>query len=219
MSVTDYPGPGVHYVSSITTLDHVTGEQKPILELTEKGSTLHISFVRSTPEYSLQSLLDTAMDFAKTHGLPRLELQDDAQFLTAGATPCIHRSLFHRAFEGKKGIYEAKGWIPSADTGPMINTISTFTCAEAQALVPLIQQVRPMPVDISAGDTPFGLWINAQPCSVLHYFYNTLLVLSTCQWIEKLAAGSPAHLFLKALHDLRHANDMLYKETTCDHRV
>jgi hypothetical protein len=88
MSVMEYPGPGVHYVSSITTLDHVTGEQKPILELTQIGTTLHISFV-----------------------------------------------------------------------------------------------------------------------------------LSTRQWIEKLAAGSPAHLFLKALHDLRHANDMLYKETTCDHRV
>jgi hypothetical protein len=215
MSVTDYPGPGVHYVSSITTLDHVTGEQKPILELTQIGTTLHISFVRSTPEYSLQSLLDKALCFAKTHGLPRVELQDDAQFLTAGAgqSPCIHRSLFHRAFEGKTGIYEAKGWIPSADTGPMIHTISTFTCAEAQSL----RSLRPL--QIPSGETSFGLWINAQPCHILQSFYNTLLVLSTRQWIEKLAAGSPAHLFLKALHDLRHANDMLYKDTTCDHRV
>jgi hypothetical protein len=213
MSVTDYPGPGVHYVSSITTLDHITGEQKPILELTKIGTTLHISFVRSTPEYSLQSLLDTAMGFAKVHGLPRVELQDDAQFLTAGASPCIHRSLFHRAFEGKKGIYETKGWIPSADTGPMIHTISTFTTSEAQSL----RSLRPL--QIPSGDTPFGLWINAQPCHILQSFYNTLLVLSTRQWIEKLAAGSPSHLFLKALHDLRHANDMLYKETPCDHRV
>jgi hypothetical protein len=213
MSVTDYPGSGVHYVSNITTVDHLTGASKPILELTEKGASLHISFVRSTPEYSLQTLLDTAMDFAKTHGLPRVELQDDAQFLTLGASQCIHRSLFHRAFEGKKGIYEAKGWIPSADTGPMINTISTFTCAEAQGL----RSLRPL--QIPSGDTPFGLWINAQPCSILQSFYNTLLVLSTRQWIEKVAVGSPVHLFLKALYDLRQANDVLYKETTCDHRV
>lgn len=217
MSVTAYPGSGVHYVSNILTLDHVTGEQKPILELTKIGTTLHISFVRSTPEYSLQSLLDTAMDFAATHGLPRVDLQDDAQFLTVDFGLCIHRSLFHRAFEGKKGIYESKGWIPSADTGPMIHTISTFTTAEAQGLVPLLQQVRSMPVDIPSRDTPFGLWINSQPCSALQSFYNTLLVLSTRRWIEKVAVGSPAHLFLKALHDLRHANDVLYKETTSGH--
>jgi hypothetical protein len=208
----DYPGTGVRYISKITTVDLVTGEQKPILELTEKGTTLHVSFVRSTPEYSLQSLLDTAMDFAKTHGFQRVELQDDAQFLTLGASQCIHRSLFHRAFEGKKGIYESKGWTPSADTGPSIKVISTFTTADAQTLVPLLQQVRPMPVDISAGDTPFGLWINSQPCPVLQYFYTTLLILSTRQWIEKVDAGSPARAFLEALYDIRHANDVLYKE-------
>lgn len=214
MSLSDYPGPGVHYVSTITTLDHVTSEQRPILELTKKGTTLHISFVRSTPEYSLQSLLDTAMDFATVHEVKRVELQDDSQFLTIGESPCIHRSLFHRAFEGKKGIYESKGWIPSADTGPMIHTISTFTTAEAQGL----RSLKPFPT-IPSGDTPFGLWINSQPCSVLQYFYNTLLVLSTRQWIEKVAVGSPVHLFLKALYDLRQANDVLYKESTSGHRL
>jgi hypothetical protein len=173
--------------------------------------------VRSTPEYSLQSLLKKALCYASIHGFQRVELQDDAQFLTLGAgqSPCIHRSLFHRAFEGKKGIYESKGWTPSADTGPIIKIISTFTCTDAQTLVPLLQQVRPMPVDISAGDTPFGLWINSQPCPVLQYFYNTLLILSTRQWIEKVDAGSPARAFLEALYDIRHANDVLYKEPVC----
>jgi hypothetical protein len=212
----DYPGTGVRYVSKITTVDHLTGEQKPILELTEKGTTLHISFVRSTPEYSLQSLLDTATAFASSHGLLRVELQDDAQFLTVGdgdgQSPCIHRSLFHRVFEGKKGIYEAKGWIPSADTGPYIKTISTFTTADAQSLVPFLQQIRPMPVAIPSGDTPFGLWINSQPCSVLHYFYNTLLILSTRKWIEKVDEGLKARAFLEALYDIRQANETLYKE-------
>ena len=210
----DYPGTGVRYISNITTVDLVTGEQKPILELTEKGTTLHVSFVRSTPEYSLQSLLDTATNFASSHRLRRIELQDDAQFLTVreGQSPCIHRSLFHRVFEGKKGIYEAKGWIPSANTASMINTISTFTCNDAQALVPLMQQVRPMHIDISAGDTPFGVWINSQPCLVLTYFYNTLLILSTRQWIEKVEPGSPTRAFLEALYEIRQANNVLYKE-------
>ena len=211
----DYPGTGVRYISKITTVDLVTGEQKPILELTEKGTTLHVSFVRSTPEYSLQSLLKNALCYASTHGFQRVELQDDAKFLMIGESPCIHRSLFHRVFEGKKGIYESKGWTPSADTGPMIHTILTFTCTDAQALVPLLQQVRPMPVDISAGDTPFGLWINSQPCPVLQYFYNTLLILSTRQWIEKVEPGSPTRAFLEALYDIRQANDVLYKEPLC----
>jgi hypothetical protein len=210
----DYPGIGVRYISNIMTVDHVTGEQKPVLELTEKGTTLHVSFVRSTPEYSLQSLLDTATNFASSHGLLRIELQDDAQFLTVrdGQSPCIHRSLFHRVFEGKKGIYEAKGWIPSTNTASMINTISTFKCTDARALVPLMQQVRPMPIDISAGDTPFGIWINSQPCLVLRYFYNTLLILSTRKWIEKVDIESPTRAFLEALYEIRQANNVLYKE-------
>jgi len=211
----DYPGEGVRYISNIMTVDHVTGEQKPILELTEKESTLHVSFVRSTPEYTLQSLLSTALCFALTRGLQRVELQDDAQFLTVGDVSCIHRSLFHRAFEGKKGIYESKGWTPSVDTGPLINRISTFTCAEAQSLVPILQQIRAMPVDISASSIPFGQWINAQPCPILQYFYNTLLILSTRQWVEKVDPGSPARAFVEALNDLRRANDMLYKVPVC----
>lgn len=213
----DYPGTGVRYVSSITTVDHLTGASKPILELTEKGTTLHISFVRSAPEYPLQSLLKKALCYATTHGFKRVELQDDAQFLTIGfsQSPCIHRSLFHRAFEGKKGIYESKGWIPSADTGPSIKTISTFTTADAQVLVPLLQQVRPMPVAIPSSESPFGLWINSQPCPILQYFYNTLLILSTRKWIEKVDATSNARAFLEALYDIRQANEMLYKEPVC----
>jgi len=213
----DYPGVGVRYISNITTMDHLTGESKPILELTEIGSILHISFVRSTPEYPLKSLLTKALCYASSRGFTRVELQDDAQFLTIGdgENPCIHRALFHRVFEGKKGVYEAKGWTPSADTGPMIKMISTFTCADAQILVPLMQQVRAAPVEIPVGNKPFGLWINAQPCPVLQYFYNTLLVLSTHQWIEKVEPGSKARAFLEALYDIRHANDVLYKGPVC----
>jgi len=192
-----YPGIGVRYTTAETTVDIVTGEQKPLLELTDRGDVLHVSFVRTTGQHRLGSLLNKTLAFAQKHGFRHLELCDDALFATAGSTSCVHRALFHRAFEGKPGIYESKGWRPMVDTAPLIQRVSTYTKAQARDLMP--------DQEFSADDhAPFGAWVNVQPCQSITRIYNRLLVQkATGQFSE------PTREFLRALHELKRANEVL----------
>ena len=210
-----------HYRSMETTRDRITGEIKPMLELTDLGNRiLCVSFVRPGPLGPLSSLLGAAEEYAKAHGYTRIELEDDAFF----PTPCPHRALYRRAFEGKPGIYESKGWIPQAPTAALIATISTYTVAQARDLQGVIREVcrkrgrgpqsphTPNLLSASDSNSAFGAWINAQPPAVMRHLYNVLLILSTERWrtkIDKLTSESKA--FLGALHDLMVANKVLYK--------
>ena len=191
-----YPGIGVRYTTAETTVDIVTGKQKPLLEITDRGDVLHVSFVRATGRHRLGSLLNKTLAFAQKHGFRRVELRDDALFATAGSMSCVHRALFHRAFEGKPGIYESKGWLPLVNTAQLIQLVSTYTKAQAQDLMP--------GQGFSADDhAPFGAWVNAQPCQSITRIYNRLNQKVEGQFSE------PTQQFLRALHELKRANEVL----------
>jgi hypothetical protein len=195
-----YPGIGVRYSTAETTVDIVTGEQKPLLELTNRGEVLHVSFVRASGRHRLGSLLNKTLTFAQKHGFRRVELCDDALFAKAGSMGCVHRALFHRAFEGKPGIYESKGWRPLVNTAPLIHRVATYTKALARDLMPR--------QGFSANDhAPFGAWVNAQPCRIIAAVYDRLLVQKAVgQYSE------PTQQFLRALHELKRANEVLHHD-------
>lgn len=198
-----FPGSGVRYVSLEMEKDHLTGEKRPILEITEIGKILHISYILSKPGYSLNSLLQKAIDHAKDKSFDRAELQDDSHFLRLGKSPCIYRALFYRAFEGKKSIYETKGWFPTSETTSLIQIISSFTTTDAACLVPYLQKIRPMPVKIPSHNTSFGRWVNEQSCNIMKYFYNVFSILTTQKWIDKVDKSSKSGGFIYALYELR----------------
>jgi hypothetical protein len=192
-----YPGIGIRYTTAETTVDIVTGEQKPLLEITDRGEVLHVSFVRTTGRHRLDSLLNKTLAFAQKHGFRRVELCDDALFATVGSISCVHRALFHRAFEGKPGIYESKGWLPMVNTAQLIQRVSTYTKAQARDLMP--GQM------FSADDhAPFGAWVNAQPCQRITRIYDRLIV----QKVDS-RFSEPTQQFLRALHELKRANEVL----------
>lgn len=207
---------GVRHFSRETVRDSMSGDTKPLLELTELDSrTIQLSFVRASAGFRLDTLLAAAISYARTHGYRRIELEDDAFFLT----PCNHRALFRRAFEGKPGIYESRGWRPLCDTGPFISVLAAYTVNDAADLIKLMKEAVRAPLTprginspaspaLPVGDGRFGAWINSQSNRVLRYYYNTLLVLSTPRWRKRIEErASPATLaFLSALHDLRMAN-------------
>jgi hypothetical protein len=213
-----------HYSSDETTRDRITGDIKPMLELTDLGNrVLCVSFVRpgTGPAFTLTALLDAAEAWARAHTYTRIELEDDALF----PIPCPHRALYRRAFEGKPGIYESKGWRPLRDTGPFIATIMLYTRAQARELQDIIREVcrkrgrgpqSPHTPNLSTASvndvTPFGVWINSQSPPVMRQLYNVLLILSAGRFknkIDKLTLESKA--FLEALHGLQMANKVLYK--------
>jgi len=198
-----YPGSGVRYVSLEVDKDHLTGENRPILEITEIGKILHISYIRSKPGYTLNSLLQKALDHAKEKNFDRAELQDESHFLHLGKSPCVYRALFYRAFEGKKSIYETKGWFPTSETSKLIQTIVSFTTTDAASLIPLLQKFKRVPVPIPSNNTPFGRWVNEQPCNIMKYFYNIFSILTTQKWIHKVDKTSTEGVFLNALYELR----------------
>lgn len=205
---TSYFGKGIRYVSAETTLDLATGKQEPVLELTDIGGhVLHLSFVRSTPERTLDFLLQKTLSYAKRNGFHRVELQDDAFFKTNAGATCMHRELFHRVFSGKKGIYESKGWTPVVQTDEMIACIAGFTKGAAKELGALLGAQRLMNSFADDDRGSFGAWINAQPCVTLNFFYNALLSLASKKTLPPISDG--AQRFLKALHDLRIANNSL----------
>lgn len=197
----------------------MSGETKPLLELTEiDAHTIQLSFVRTGAGFRLDTLLNAATSYARTRGYRRIELEDDAFFLS----PCNHRALFRRAFEGKPGIYESRGWRPLCDTGPFISVLVAYTVSHAADLKKLMKEAVRAPLTprginspaspvLPDGDCRFGVWINSQSNRVLRYYYNTLLVLSTPRWRQRIEGrASPATLaFLQALHDLRMANKKL----------
>jgi hypothetical protein len=211
-----------HYKSEETTRDRITGEIKPMLELTDLGNRiLCVSFVRPGSAFTLDALLAAAEAYAKAHAYTRIQLEDDAFF----PTPCPHRALYRRAFEGKAGIYETKGWMPLAATGSLIATIRSYTREQARDLQSAVrdacrkrgrgpQSPHTPNLSGSGGDaTPFGEWIHAQSPSVMRQLYNLLLILSTERWRTKTDMLSPAtKAFLRALHELRMANKVLYKD-------
>jgi hypothetical protein len=210
---------GSKHYSQETGRDPLSGEIKPLLELTDVADrTLCVSFVRAGAGFRLDALLTAAISYARVHGYTRIELEDDAIFLT----PCPHRALFRRAFEGKPGIYESRGWRPLRDTGPLISVVASYTVAQARDLQGVMKEATrgprtprsqgsPASPVIPDNDSRFGIWINAQTCRVLRYYYNTLLVLSTPRWRQRIEGRvSPVTLaFLEALHDLRMANKKL----------
>jgi len=210
---------GIRHYSRETVLDPMSGETKPLLELTEiDGHIIQLSFVRAGAGFRFDTLLVAATSYARTHGYRRIELEDDAFFLT----PCNHRALFRRAFEGKPGIYESRGWRPLFDTGPLISVLALYTVAQAADLIKLMKEAVRAPLTprgINSPDSPvlpdgdgrFGVWINSQSNRVLRYYYNTLLVLSTLRWRKRIEGrASPATLaFLCALYDLRMANNKM----------
>jgi hypothetical protein len=210
---------GSKHYSRETVRDPLSGETKPLLELTDVAEqTLCLSFVRAGAGFRLGSLLATAISYARANGYRRIELEDDAFFVT----PCPHRALFRRAFEGKPGIYESRGWRPLCDTGPFISVLVSYTIAQAGELQGLMKEATRgprSPRGIGSPASPtipndnglFGVWINGQSNRVMRYYYNTLLVLSTPHWRLRIGNRvSPATLaFLQALHDLRMANKKL----------
>lgn len=210
---------GSKHYSRETVRDPMTGEIKPLLELTDVADrAICLSFVRTGVGFRLGSLLTAAISYARAHGYDRIELEDDAFFLI----PCPHRALFRRAFEGKMGIYESRGWRPLCDTGPFISVLASYTVAQARDLQGIMKEATRGPRSPRGAGSPdspvipndsgrFGVWINAQTCRVLRYYYNTLLVLSTPSWRQRLEKRvSPAtQAFLQALYDLRMANKKL----------
>jgi hypothetical protein len=221
----NYPGEGVRYVSEEIAVDPINGESKPLLELTDTNDgILHISFVRSDPGHSLDSLLNKALCYADSKKFDRVVLEDDAYFPLLNGAPCLHRSIFHRAFEGKKGIYESKGWTPQTDTTPFIQTIIKYTKGEAKDLMQLFSSVKRTQYnnllnEFSTDDTEsFAKWINNQQCEILNYFYNALLILSSPKWLAKIETGQATKGFLEALHNLKEANGLLFKIPTCPSR-
>jgi hypothetical protein len=221
----DYPGEGVRYVSEQTTVDPINGESKPLLELTDTNDgILHVSFVRSGPGHTLDSLLNKALCYADANKFDRVVLEDDAYFPLLNGAPCIHRSIFHRAFEGKKGIYESKGWTPQTDTTPFIQTIITYTKAQAKDLAQLFAAAKRtdhnnLLNEFNADDTEsFAKWINEQPCEILNHFYNALLILSSPTWLKKIETSQATKGFLEALHNLKEANGLLFKIPACPSR-
>ena len=207
---TDYPGKGVRFVSVETTFDFASMKQEPVLEFTDIGDgVLHLSFVRSSSIRSLDVLMQKTLDYAKANRFHRVELRDDAFFKTSAGAVCFHRELFHRAFDGKQGIYESKGWIPSRDTHDMIVCISGFTKAAAKELGPLLN-TRLLNSFADNDQGSFGTWINAQPCVTLNYFYNTLMALAARPVLPPMTTG--ARQFLTALHELRVANGRLRRD-------
>jgi len=194
-----------HYISEITTLDYITGEQRPILELTIDKNILHVSFIRSSKEYSLNTLLNKVICYARNQQIPTIQLRDDAQFLTLNGQPCIHRSLFYRAFEGKPSIYESKGWKPMDPTASLLTVITAFTNEDAQELIPIFNSIRSPCPSIPNNATPFGKWINTQTCEVLNYFYNILNILSTPANMNRTGAKG----FIEALYKFKRVNEVL----------
>jgi len=210
---TEYKGKGVRYISVETTFDFATMKQEPILELTDNDDQiLHLSFVRSTPTKSLDFLLQKTLSYAKRNGFCRVELQDDAFFKTNESAACMHRELFHRAFSGRKGIYESKGWKPAVQTDAMIECIAGFTKGDAKELCPLLNaNAKRLLNSFAVNDQgSFGAWINSQPCETLNYFYNTLMSLAAKRSLPPMSEKT--RHFLKALHDLRIANNKLYHD-------
>jgi hypothetical protein len=209
-----------HFTSVETTRDRITGDIQPMLELADLGNhVMCVSFVRSGSTFTLDALLAAAEAYARTHAYKRIQLEDDAFF----PTPCPHRALYRRAFEGKRGIYESKGWIPLASTASLIATIRSYTRAEARDLQGVVRDAcrkrgrgpqSPHTPNLSDGDaTSFGVWINAQSPPVMRQMYNVLLILSTDRWRTKIDRLSPVtKAFLRALHELRMANKVLYKD-------
>lgn len=216
----DYPGIGTRYVSDETTTDILTGELRPLLELTGKGDVLQLSFVRPAPGYTLNNLLDEALCFAKANGYVRVELEDDAHFSTkSDGTGCIHRALFQRAFEGKRGIYESKGWLSTSDTGSLIAVLSTYTIGSARELFgmirPSVHNELLYRIPVSQDGEPFGRWINAQRCEALNHFYTSLMLLCLPSSLKKLDISPASREFLQSLYSLKKANEVLYKESAC----
>jgi hypothetical protein len=221
----DYPGEGIRYVSEQVTVDPINGEAKPLLELTDTNDgILHVSFVRSGPGYTLDSLLNKALCYADANKFDRVVLEDDAYFPLLNGAPCIHRSIFHRAFEGKKGIYESKGWTARTDTTPFIQTITTYTKGQAKDLAKLLSEAKRAQYnnllnEFSTDDTEsFAKWVNQQPCEILNNFYNALLILSSPKWLEKIETTVQTREFLEALHNLKEANGLLFKIPACPSR-
>lgn len=210
---------GSKHYSRETVRDPLSGEIKPLLELTDVADrVLCLSFVRAGAGFHLDTLLAAAVSYARTRGYRRIELEDDAFFLS----PCPHRALFRRAFEGKPGIYESRGWRPLCGTQSFISVLAAYTMSQARDLQgPMTEATRGPRSPRAAGspDYPvipndsgrFGTWINGQSNRVLRYYYNTLLVLSTLSWRKRIEkrVSSETLAFLQALHDLRMANKKL----------
>ena len=133
---------------------------------------------------------------------------------------CIHRSLYRRAFQGKTGIYESKGWIPREDTSGMIEIIHNYTKGQAKDLILLLTSINRLKYNhlleaFEEGDTNlFGTWLERQSCDILIYFYNALLVLSKPGAI-KIEISEETKPFLESLYKLRVANGSLYKAPEC----
>jgi len=204
---------GAKHNSRETVRDPISGETKPLLELTDLADRiLCVSFVRAGAGFRLDSLLAATISYARKNGYRRLELEDDAFFLT----PCPHRALFRRAFEGKPGIYESRGWRPLCDTAPLISVVASYTVSQARELQGLSPRSprgigSPASPAIPNDGSRFGVWINSQSNRVLRYYYNTLLVLSTSHWRRRIEGriSQATRTFLQALHDLRMANKKL----------
>jgi hypothetical protein len=206
-----------YYYSQETIRDSISGELKPLFELTDIGDRrMRLIFVRSGNGFTFGRLISIIISYAKSRRFTHIELEDDALFLR----PCPHRALFRRAFEGKAGIYESKGWRPNQDTGPLISIIAAYTVNQAIDL----QKIKGPPRGIGSPASPvlpnnggrFGVWINAQNNRVLRYYYNTLLVLSSDRCLttidKRIDISTATKSFLHALRDLRSANKCLVLE-------
>lgn len=199
---TDYAGEGTKYKSDITT----NGES--ILELTVKHNNLYVSFLRSSGSYNLESLLHEALCFATKLNIYEVKLEDDAIFSTIRKTgePCKHRALIQRVFEGKKGIYESKGWNPTAETSDFITKIVSYANNQTADIIRLLTKIQnSSPPKIPPEDNEsFGKWVNAQKCRVLTYYYTGLVNMSNKKWKTLIDTMSPCTKeFIHALSELR----------------
>jgi hypothetical protein len=198
----DYVGEGTKYKSDITT----NGES--ILELTVKHTNLYVSFLRSSESYNLESLLNEALCFATKLNIYEVKLEDDAIFsiLRKTGEPCKHRALIQRVFEGKKGIYESKGWKPTSETSELITKIISYANNQATDIIRLLTKIQntPPPKIPPPDNESFGRWVNAQECRVLTYYYTGLVNMSNNKWKPLIDTMSPdTKEFIHALYELR----------------
>jgi len=199
---TDYAGEGTKYKSKITT----RGES--ILELTVKHENLYVSFIRSNETYTLEYLLNEVIRFASTLSIGKITLEDDAMFSHIKRTgePCTHRALFQRVFEGKKSIYESKGWNPTSDTSEYITNIVSYANNQTTDIIRLLRKVQntPPPKLPPQDNESFSKWINLQDCKVLTYYYTGLVNMSNKKWKTLIETMSPATKeFIYALSEVR----------------
>lgn len=195
--------------------------QKPIVEITPDGSTLQLSFIRSTKEFPFADLMKQFLCYAAEQGYTKVKLEDDAMFTNDADVTCVYRALIYRLFQGKDSLYVGKGFRPAVNVTEEKKRLVSATVGQVKEIVNLLspkfsENLTNVRAELMAApdERNFGEWILEQPCHTIREFINKI-DSATGKLKATTNIGAHGRQYLEDWKKYKQAHNILEREPVC----